>query len=479
MLFDAEGNAYLGGLPDRRRHRRRIAARRRPASSRRLASGLLGERVPAPLAELVERAEPAPSRRAPTAFAEARPRRPRPDERGRPPRPETSATRTRACGRSREADARDFFGRPSSLVAAARSTGCEDRPGSRGSSPWSDRAEAGSPRWSARGWSPRSGEARSGDARRSLRDRDVPRRAPDRRARGGAAADRRASGLRGARPARGGLARAARGGGSRRCPATPKSSLVVDQFEEVFTLTADERERSCFLESLRVAAVDPESRLRVVVTLRADFYDRPLVYPRFGELLAARTEAVPPLTPDELEQAIRAPGRAGRRRGRARARGRDDRRRRPSARRAAAAAVRAHRAVRAAGRRRADARGLPRDRRDRGRAVRAGRPHRTRRPTPKGDGRSGRCSCGWSRSARAARTRGDGSRGASSTLSTSSRRRRRRARPFGRHRLSPSTASHRPASRRSRSRTRRCSTRGTGCAAGSTTRATTSARTGA
>lgn len=83
--------------------------------------------------------------------------------------------------------------------------------------------------------------------------------------------------------------------------------LVVDQFEEVFTLTAEERERELFLEALRVATADPESRLRVILTLRADFYDRPLIYPRFGELLAERTEAVPPLTPDELEQAIRGP----------------------------------------------------------------------------------------------------------------------------------------------------------------------------
>jgi WD40 repeat protein/DNA-binding SARP family transcriptional activator len=90
-------------------------------------------------------------------------------------------------------------------------------------------------------------------------------------------------------------------------PGEAEVVLVVDQFEEAFTLTTDERERELFLESLRVAAADPESRLRVIVTLRADFYDRPLVYPRFGELLAERTEAVPPLTPDELEQAIRGP----------------------------------------------------------------------------------------------------------------------------------------------------------------------------
>ena len=90
-------------------------------------------------------------------------------------------------------------------------------------------------------------------------------------------------------------------------PGNAEVVLVVDQFEEVFTLTTDESERSLFLESLRVAVADPESRLRIIVTLRADFYDRPLTYPRFGELLADRTEAVPPLTPDELEQAIRGP----------------------------------------------------------------------------------------------------------------------------------------------------------------------------
>jgi WD40 repeat protein len=90
-------------------------------------------------------------------------------------------------------------------------------------------------------------------------------------------------------------------------PGEAEVVVVVDQFEEAFTLTRDERERELFLESLRVAAADPESRLRVIVTLRADFYDRPLVYPRFGELLAEGTEAVPPLTPDELERAIRGP----------------------------------------------------------------------------------------------------------------------------------------------------------------------------
>jgi WD40 repeat protein/DNA-binding SARP family transcriptional activator/tRNA A-37 threonylcarbamoyl transferase component Bud32 len=88
--------------------------------------------------------------------------------------------------------------------------------------------------------------------------------------------------------------------------------LVIDQFEEVFTLVEDEARRARFLAGLHAAATDPGSRVRVVVTLRADFYDRPLEYPGFGELLAARTQALTPLSAAELEQAVREPAeRAG------------------------------------------------------------------------------------------------------------------------------------------------------------------------
>jgi DNA-binding SARP family transcriptional activator/WD40 repeat protein len=83
--------------------------------------------------------------------------------------------------------------------------------------------------------------------------------------------------------------------------------LVVDQFEELFTLTEDEDERALVLESLRVATADPASRVRVVATLRADFYDQPLRYPRIGQLMGTTTEVVSPLTPEELERAIVRP----------------------------------------------------------------------------------------------------------------------------------------------------------------------------
>jgi DNA-binding SARP family transcriptional activator/WD40 repeat protein len=83
--------------------------------------------------------------------------------------------------------------------------------------------------------------------------------------------------------------------------------LIVDQFEEAFTLTEAEDDRTLFLESLRVATADPASRVRVIATLRADFYDRPLRYPRMGELIGASTETLSPLTPEELERAIVRP----------------------------------------------------------------------------------------------------------------------------------------------------------------------------
>src|SRR5918995_356413 len=83
--------------------------------------------------------------------------------------------------------------------------------------------------------------------------------------------------------------------------------LVIDQFEEVFTLVEDEAVRTHFLGSLEAAATDPRSRLRVVATLRADFYDRPLLYRGFADLFKSRVEAVVPLSAEELERAISGP----------------------------------------------------------------------------------------------------------------------------------------------------------------------------
>jgi len=83
--------------------------------------------------------------------------------------------------------------------------------------------------------------------------------------------------------------------------------LIVDQFEEIFTNVESEEERLHFLTLLKKGVTSPDSRLRLIITLRADFTDRPLEYVEFGELMRQRTEFVLPLSADEIESAITGP----------------------------------------------------------------------------------------------------------------------------------------------------------------------------
>jgi hypothetical protein len=85
--------------------------------------------------------------------------------------------------------------------------------------------------------------------------------------------------------------------------------LVIDQFEELFTLVEDEDTRIRFLDGLVAAVTDPRARLRVVATLRGDFYDRPLRYPGIAELFPAHHVAVMPLSGHEIDQAVSGPAR--------------------------------------------------------------------------------------------------------------------------------------------------------------------------
>jgi serine/threonine protein kinase len=82
---------------------------------------------------------------------------------------------------------------------------------------------------------------------------------------------------------------------------------VIDQFEELYTMVEGDEERLIFLDSLHAAVTDPASPLWVVITLRADFYDRPLNHPNFGGLMQQSTEVILPLSIEELQDAIRRP----------------------------------------------------------------------------------------------------------------------------------------------------------------------------
>ena len=81
--------------------------------------------------------------------------------------------------------------------------------------------------------------------------------------------------------------------------------LVIDQFEELFTLVEDESVRRRFLDSMVEAARG--DRVRFVLTLRADHYDGPLAYVEFAEIFTAGVIHVMPLSVTELEEAAVQP----------------------------------------------------------------------------------------------------------------------------------------------------------------------------
>jgi WD40 repeat protein len=81
--------------------------------------------------------------------------------------------------------------------------------------------------------------------------------------------------------------------------------LVVDQFEELFTLCADEPERDRFVEALLARATRPCGA--TVIGVRADFYARCIELPGLASLLADATVPVEPLTEDDVRAVITKP----------------------------------------------------------------------------------------------------------------------------------------------------------------------------
>ncbi|MEV1081608.1 hypothetical protein AB0I98_25735 [Streptomyces sp. NPDC050211] len=86
----------------------------------------------------------------------------------------------------------------------------------------------------------------------------------------------------------------------------PESWVVVDQFEEVFTLCRDRAERARFIDLL-LAARDPGSRLRVLIAVRADFYPRCGEHRGLADTLCGAGLLVGPMTADELREAVVKP----------------------------------------------------------------------------------------------------------------------------------------------------------------------------
>lgn len=89
--------------------------------------------------------------------------------------------------------------------------------------------------------------------------------------------------------------------------------LVVDQFEELFTLCRDDFEREAFIDNLLTAlAPERDGLVTLIITIRADFYAHLAQYPELREAVARTQEYIGPMTSDELRRAIEEPAKRGR-----------------------------------------------------------------------------------------------------------------------------------------------------------------------
>jgi WD40 repeat protein/DNA-binding SARP family transcriptional activator len=88
--------------------------------------------------------------------------------------------------------------------------------------------------------------------------------------------------------------------------------LVVDQFEELFTLCHDAAERGAFVANLSMAlAEEMAGPMAVVVALRADFYAHCSQFATLRELLAQHQVYIGPMSSNGLRRAIEEPARIG------------------------------------------------------------------------------------------------------------------------------------------------------------------------
>ncbi|MDG4858160.1 hypothetical protein P8605_08345 [Streptomyces sp. T-3] len=89
-------------------------------------------------------------------------------------------------------------------------------------------------------------------------------------------------------------------------PGKGDTWVLVDQYEELFTLCADEAERAAFLARL-LAALDDDSRLRVILAVRADFFAHCAEDGAQAAALKDATLLVGPMSNDQLRSAIVQP----------------------------------------------------------------------------------------------------------------------------------------------------------------------------
>jgi tetratricopeptide (TPR) repeat protein len=88
-------------------------------------------------------------------------------------------------------------------------------------------------------------------------------------------------------------------------PDTSRLLAIVDQFEELFTLRLQDEQRQNFIKQLLAASV--ESRLTVLLTLRADFYGQAIKLRELSDAIEAGLVNVGEMSREELRRAIEEP----------------------------------------------------------------------------------------------------------------------------------------------------------------------------
>lgn len=83
--------------------------------------------------------------------------------------------------------------------------------------------------------------------------------------------------------------------------------VLVDQFEEVYSLCNDQTERKIFSENLVHAASDRSARVSILIALRSDFLGETQAHQVLNQVIAKQGVIIPAMSEDELRRAITKP----------------------------------------------------------------------------------------------------------------------------------------------------------------------------